>query len=577
MGSRTIIPYTMSEKPSDLIYGLDDRPPLPALFLLGIQHVCLIAISLIFPVVIVRAMGGSAELAGFMVSMTMLASGIATVIQGFGRRGIGSGYLCPTVGGPSFLSASILAAQTGGLSLVFGMTALAGSFEMLFSRIMHRLRVLFPAEVTGLVVMMVGVAVIPLAVPLFFGGDETAVSTAGLSVALITLATMIGANVWGRGSMKLYSVIIGMIVGYIAAFLFGVLGEADIGMVLAEPLVAVPNLSYFGWSFNAALIIPFFVAILCSSLKSVGDLTTCQRINDPGWKRPDMKNISGGILADGAGAFVAGLVGGMGQSTSSSNIGLSLATAATSRLIAFSIGAILIFLAFFPKLAGIFVIMPAPVMGAALIFSVSFMIVTGLSIITSRMLDARKIFVVGVSLIFGLSVDVYPALYTDLHPWIQPVFSSSLSLATVLAILLNLVMRIGIKKTDTLRLGPGDSHVQMAHAFMERQGAAWGAPRDMITRADSTLTECIEMLAVLGRTTHPLSVSASYDEFSLDINITCQGGAVDLSASLPTEDELLEDDRALARLSAVMIRRFADRVSVSEAGGKCTIRLQFDN
>lgn len=567
----------MSEKPPNLIYGLDDRPPLPALFLLGIQHVCLITISLIFPVVIVRAMGGSAELAGFMVSMTMLASGIATVLQGLGRRGLGSGYLCPTLGGPSFLSASVLAAQTGGLSLVFGMTALAGSFEMLFSRIMHRLRVLFPAEVTGLVVMMVGVSVIPLAVPLFFGGDETVVNNLALAVALITLAAMIGANVWGRGSMKLYSVIIGMIVGYIAAFFFGILGEAEIDTVLAEPFVAAPDLSYFGWSFDAALIIPFFVAILCSSLKSVGDLTTCQRINDTGWKRPDMHNISGGILADGAGAFVAGLVGGMGQSTSSSNIGLSLATAATSRLIAFSIGAILIVLAFFPKLAGIFVIMPAPVMGAALIFSVSFMIVTGLSIITSRMLDARKTFVVGVSLIFGLSVDVYPALYAGLHPWIQPVFSSSLSLATVLAILLNLIMRIGIKKTETLRLEPGAPHAEQVHAFMGRQGAAWGAPRDVITRAGSALTECVEMLGILGRTDRPLSVSASYDEFNLDIAVTCQGGPVDLSASLPTEDELLDDESAVARLSAVMIRKFADRVSVAEVNGACTIGLHFDN
>ncbi|TAJ44211.1 uracil-xanthine permease family protein [Methanofollis fontis] len=567
----------MNQKPPDLIYGLDDRPSLPVLAVLGLQHVFIISISLIFPIVIVRAMGGSDEMAGFMVSMTMLAAGIATVIQALGRRGVGSGYLCPSVAGPSYLSASILAAQTGGLHLVFGMTALAGMFEGLFSRILPKLRFLFPAEVTGVVVMMVGVAVIPLAVPLFFGWEGDVGNPAALAVALITLATMVGMNVWGRGSLKLYSVLIGMIVGYIAAYALGLIGSAEIGLVMARPLFEAPDLSYFGWAFDPVLIVPFFVAIICSSLKSVGDLTSCQKINDPEWKRPDMTNISGGILADGAGAVVAGIVGGMGQSTSSSNIGLSIATSAASRVIAFSIGAILVALAFFPKLAGVFVIMPAPVMGAALIFAVSFMIITGLSIITSRMLDARKTFVVGISLIFGLSVDIFPEIYAGMHPSIQPVFSSSLSLATVCVILLNLVMRIGLRQEQEMTLEPGERYAGSVHAFMERQGAAWGAPRDVIVRATSALTECVEMLAVLGRIDRPLQVTAAYDEFNLDIQVTVPGGPVDLSSSPPTEDDLLEDESAIARLSAVMIRRFADRVSSACDGRECRISMHFDN
>ena len=258
---------------------------------------------------------------------------------------------------PPYLPASLLAAKIGGLSLLFGMTTIAGSFEVLLSRIMHRLRALFPAEVTGLVVLMVGIAVIPAAIPNFMGLDatDTVTEIPELIIGFITLGTMVGLNVWSKGKLKLYSVLIGMILGYIAAFLLGILNVSHIELFREAPLVAFPNLEYFGWSFDFFLLVPFLIAIICSSLKSVGDITTCQKINDVEWKRPDMKNIGGGILSDGLSAIVSGLVGAMGHSTSSSNVGLSIGTGATSRRIAFAAGGILIILALFPKLAAVFV------------------------------------------------------------------------------------------------------------------------------------------------------------------------------------------------------------------------------
>ena len=103
-----------------------------------------ILLILIFPVVIVQAIGGTPEQAGFFVSMSMLASGVGTIQQALKKKG----FLCPSVCGPLYLPASLLAAKTGGLSLVFGMTAIAGSFEVLLSRVMHRLRAIFPTEGT---------------------------------------------------------------------------------------------------------------------------------------------------------------------------------------------------------------------------------------------------------------------------------------------------------------------------------------------------------------------------------------------------------------------------------------------
>ncbi len=569
----------MPKKPPELTYAVDDVPPLSACLLLGVQHICIVAIALIFPVVIVRAIGGSPAQAEFMVSMSLFAAGVGTILQALNRKGIGSGYLCPSVCGPSYLSASLLAAKTGGLSLLFGMTMIAGTFEVFLSRAMHRLRVLFPPEVTGTVVAMVGITVIPIAISNFVGLDatDTATERAELIVAIITLGAMLGTSVWSKGKLKLYPVLVGMIIGYVVSYLLGILGAADLRLITDVPVMAVPELEYFGWSFDLLLLAPFLIAVTCSALKSVGDLTTCQKINDLDWKRPDMKNIGGGILADGLSAVTAGLVGTMGQSTSSSNIGLSIGTGATSRRIAYAAGGILVALAFFPKLAAIFVIMPPPVMGATLIYAVSFMIVTGFRIIMSRMLDVRKTFVVGIPLIFGLSVDALPGLYENVHPWIHPIFSSSLSLATILAITLNVILRIGIAQRQRLMLRPGVDTSDTIFAFMDKQGAAWGARREVIYHAIAALTEFYESVSLLKLARSDITVEVSFDEFNLDMDIQYEGTPMEFPAERPTEGELISDTRTTVKLAGFMIMNYVDRLRTELKGDLCRVRFHFDH
>ena len=568
----------MAKRPPNLTYAVDDDPPLPATLLLGLQHVFLIAISLIFPVVIVRSIGGSPEEAEFMVSMSMLAAGVGTVLHALNRRGVGSGYLCPALCGPSFLSASLLAANVGGLHLLFGMTAVAGSFEVLLSRFLHRLRVLFPPEVTGLVVAMVGISVIPTALANFMGrgGADAATEIPELAVALLTLGTMVGISVWSRGRLRLYSVLVGMAMGYLASIHLGILTADHLDLFAEAPLAAVPHLDYFGWSFDVALLLPFMVAITCSSLKTIGDITTCQKINDADWKRTDMKNVSQGILADGLSAIFGGIVGTMGQSTSSSNIGLSVGTGATSRRIAFAIGGILVLLAFLPKLAMVFVVMPEPVMGATLIYSVSFMIVAGFQIIMSRMLDARRTFLVGIPLIMGLSVDALPGLYDGVPPILAPVFSSSLSLAAVLVVLLNLLFRIGVSKRARLVLRPGVDDADSIFNFLERQGSAWGARREVIYRAISATNELFEAVGSAGLAEGDIDLEVSFDEFNLDVVARYRGEPPVLPSRRPDVVDLLGEGPS-ATLAAFMVTRYANSVRVDNKDGTCRIRLTFDH
>jgi xanthine permease XanP len=569
----------MAKRPPNLIYGVDDKPPLGTTLLLGLQHVVVISVGWVFVVVIVTSMGGTEIQAANIIRISMIASGVATILQALTKGPVGSGYLCPFSSGPSYISASITGGKLGGLPLVFGSTIVSGIFEGLLSRILPRLRPLFPPEVTGLVVTMVGTGLIALACPRFLGSSQAASGLDGraVTVASLTLAVMVAPTVWSKGKLRLYPVLIGLGVGYLTAYKVGVLNVSRLDAALDPPLFSFPETAVARWAFDLSVLPVFLIASLASTLKSVGDLTLCQKINDTDWKRTDVKSVSGGVLAGSIGTAAAGLLGGIGQSTFSSNVGLSIATGSTSRSIAVPCGIILVALAFFPKLAAIFTVMPEPVMGAILVYVACYMILAGLQVITSRMLDARKIFVVGISMIFGLSVDMVPGLYASVPAVLGPIFNSSLALATILVVLLNLFFRIGIAKRQTLELTPGVDGSQKIFEFMEIQGGLWGARRDVIIRATAALNEFVESAAGLGLVEGKVQAEVSFDEFNLDVDIRYDGELMELPSRRPTEDALLADEKAIVGLSGFLICQYADRVKAEMVNGRCRIQMHFDH
>ena len=528
---------------------------------------------------IMRAIGGTTEQTSFLVSMSMVAGGIGVMTQALPKGMVGSGYLCPQLCGPSFLSASILAVKTGGLSLLLGMTFIAGALEAAFSRLLKRLRYLFPAEVTGLIVAMVGITVIRLASMNFFGLDESdhVMEARELLVAFVTLGIMIGFNIWGKSKLKMFCVLLGMTAGYIASYAIGLIDETRLIELRHAPYLWFPMHMHPGWSFSLYLFIPFLVAMICSTVKSIGDLTTCQKINDAEWKRPDMDNIGRGILADATGSMAGGLLGGMGQSSSSSNIGLSIATGTTSRIIAFAMGPMLILLAFFPKLSTLLSIMPKPVMGATIIFAVCFMIIAGFQIIMSRMMDARKTFVVGISLILGLTVDILPGAFEGVHAWISPIFSSSLSVAALTAIILNLLFRIGIAKKAKLELDTLMPDSDALFDFMERNGAAWGARRDVISKAVATMNEFLEAAIEHKLAEEKIHMDVSYDEFNLDVDIRYKGELLEFPSESPDIAKVLGQKEEQLRFSGFLMRKYSSKITGGAKDGIANIHIHFDH
>jgi len=433
----------MARRPDGLIYALNERPPLATLLLLGFQHILLMSSTLLLPVVLVSEIGGSFEQVRGVVALSMIACGVGTIVQAVRLRGFGSGFLCPNLVGPNFFASLMSAAWLGGLPLMRGMTIVAGLFEAVFARAVHRLRFLFPPEITGLVVLMVAESLIPLGASKFLGitYQDEPISGTNFIVACITLFAMVAVNVWGRGKLRLYGVLIGLVAGYILSLVTGLFGAAQLQRVWQAPWVAFPWIEgMMRISFRWSLLPPFLIASATGALKTMGNLIMCEKVNDADWKEQDMDRISGGLLADSVAVTVSGLIGGMASDTSSSNVALSSASGATSRSIGYAAGGLFVVLGFFPKISALLSVMPMPVMGAILIFVTSFMILSGLQIILATGIDARRTFIIGVALIFGLSLDIMPELYAGVHGWIRALFDSPLTLATAIAVILNQVL-----------------------------------------------------------------------------------------------------------------------------------------
>lgn len=561
--------------------------------MLALQHAALIAIFLIVAVSVTRLAGLSAPEGGNFLALTMLAGGIGAILQSFGRHGVGSGYLVPPTTTTILLPAAAAAIAAGGLPLLLGMTIYAGAATMLLSRVVRFLRPVFTPEITGFVVLMVGLSVMLLAMRNFLGvGLSPDRTRATLTVAIACLATMIALNVWGGGQLRLFCTLIGVALGYALAAFLGLFGAPDLTGFHAAPAFNVPVPMRAGLAFDPGLLVPFTIAAVAIALNAIGAITAAQRVDDPDWKRPDMEALSRGIAADGLTNVFSGLAGGFGQASTSGAVGLSQATGANSRVIGFAIGGLLIALAFVPKLAALLLAMPAAVIGAALTFSGCFLVTSAIQMIASRMLDARKVFVLGVSFALGLAAFAYPEHFEAAPGWLAPWVGSALSISVVTAVLLNLLFRIGIHFRNALTLDSERFDPRALAGFMAEQGALWGAPQDLVARAEFMTVDAVETLVGSGmvrdtvrpgRRTGPVTipgglvnVSTRFDEFTFEVTIRYRGALLEPDPDRPSPDAVLAADGQLL-LARYMLGRTASRVVAERQGDQSVLTLALRN
>ncbi len=429
-------------------YSVNEVPPAGHLVLSAFQHVLLMVVSIGLPIIFSAQLNETPEFTASLVTFSMLASGIGSIIQALRLPYLGSGYLCPNLCGPSYLSLSLSATWIGGLPLMRGITIIAGLIEIFLAPAVQKLKSIFPIYIVGLVVTLVGISIIQIAITSFFGltfqGD--AIRSIDIFIGAVSLFIMVFCNVWGKGFVKTYCLIIGMFSGWILSLIIVPEYWQNLVSIKNSPFFALPQFSSLlnPITFKLNLLIPLIVIAIGSTLKTFGNLLAAQKISEPELDEVNFIPIRNGIVADGLATTLSGLLGAMAVDTSSSNIGLAGATRVLSRWISIVAGIIFIVLAFFPMLINGLSNIPKPVLGASTIFSGCFMICAGLIQMMDEKWDQRKTFVVGIALFFGLSTAFLPSLYARAPKIIQTFFTDPLPTATILAVILNQIINLDI-------------------------------------------------------------------------------------------------------------------------------------
>ncbi|MBN9300925.1 MULTISPECIES: nucleobase:cation symporter-2 family protein [Dysgonomonas] len=441
---------------TDLIYQIEDNPPFKEAVFAGLQHLLAIFIAIITPPLIIsQALNFTVETTGFLVSMALLASGISTFIQCRKFGPVGCGLLC--IQGTSFsfigaLTASFAAKGDMGeaaiLAAIFGVCIAASPVEMIVSRLLKYTKKIITPLVSGIVVTMIGLSLIKVAI-ISCGGGFNAMSVEGarsfgsmqnLGLAALVLVSILVLNSIRNKYIRMSSIIIGIIIGYVTAYFMGWIDFSKMGAI---GVITIPQPFKYGLGFDLSAFIAVALIYFITSIEAYGDITANSMIGGEPIEGPKfMKRVQGGVLADGINSALAGVLNSFPNSIFAQNNGLIQLTGVASRRVGYYIAAFLVILSAFPFVGGIFSIMPEPVLGGATLLMFGTVAASGVRIIASQDIDRKAILVLAVSFACGLGVELVPNILSQMPATISGIFSSGITTGGVVAIIANVVIRI---------------------------------------------------------------------------------------------------------------------------------------
>lgn len=434
------------EKDSGLIYGLNDRPPLRETLFAALQHLLAIFVAIVTPpLIIAGALELDLETTGFLVSMALFASGVATFVQCKRIGGIGAGLLCIQGTSFSFIGPIITAGLTGGLPVIFGVCMAAASVEMLVSRVLKYMSRIITPLVSGIVVTLIGLSLIKVGVTACGGGaaaqaDGTFGSFQNVGLAALVLVLIISFNRSSNRYLRMSSIVIGLMVGYVVAWFMGMV---DFSSVESYGGFNIPVPFKYGLSFDWSAFIALGLIYLITAIEAYGDITANSIISgEPVEGEVFVKRASGGILADGFNSMLAGVFNSFPNSVFAQNNGMIQLTGVASRYVGYYIAGILIILGLFPAVGLVFSLIPEPVLGGATLLMFGTVASAGVRIIASQPIDRKATLVIALSFSLGFSVELVPEILCQLPQTAQNIFSSGITTGGLTAIISNALIRI---------------------------------------------------------------------------------------------------------------------------------------
>lgn len=436
----------MTDETADLKSKLMDpdyTPPMAQAIPLGLQHVLAMFVSNFTPAIIVGLAAGysfgSPDLV-FLIQMAMLFSGIATLFQTIGFGPVGARL--PVMQGTSFafIPVMIPIVKVSGMAALFGGIVIGGLFHAVLGTFIGRIRNWLPPLVTGLVVLSIGLALIPVGIQYAAGGVPLIGKPefGGANhwfLAIVVIVVSLGFKFFTKGMLSSAAVLIGLIVGYIVAI---PMGMVNFGGVANAGWFAIPTPFKYGFEVNAAAIIGMCLMAVVSAIETVGDVSG---IAKGGANREATdKELTGATYADGFGTALAGVFGGLPNTSFSQNVGLISMTGVMSRMVV-TIGAIfLIICGLIPKIGAVVSSMPIAVLGGGVIVMFGMVASAGINMLSDVKWTRRNMIILAVSLSVGLGLQSVPEALQHLPATLKVLLGSGLLPVAFLAVTLNALL-----------------------------------------------------------------------------------------------------------------------------------------
>ncbi|MCG9788946.1 nucleobase:cation symporter-2 family protein [Vibrio mediterranei] len=422
----------------ELLYELDEKPPYGVTLFLAIQHMLASIGGIVaVPLIAGSAIGLPPQDIVTLISASLLVSGLVTIVQCIGFKQIG--IRLPVVMGSSFafIGSIIAIGKTEGLDAVLG-AAFVGSFLVVGSSFyMSHIRKLFPNIVSGVVVTLIGLTILPVAMN-WIGdapqGHPEFATLPKIFLAAASLAVVIGVSVFCKGVVAASSIIIGLAAGYMMAI---PLGMVDVTQIAEANWVAAPMPLHFGMSFSIPAIITMSLVYLVVVAEATGDFMALASNCRVELKGNDLKK---GLLADGLGSTFGSFFSAMPVASFSQNVGIVGISGVASRFVVAVTGCLLVLGGLFPKFAALAVTVPKPVLGGVGFVMFGMIAYAGIRMLMKATDSRRNAIVVCVALASGLAVTYEPNLLRHFPESLKLVFHSGITTGTLAAVTLNLIL-----------------------------------------------------------------------------------------------------------------------------------------
>lgn len=411
---------------------------------LGIQHVlAMYAGAVIVPLIVGGALGLTGEQLTYLVSIDILMCGVATLLQVWKNKFFGIGL--PVVLGCTFTAVGPMIAIGGeyGISAIYGSILVSGLFVVVIAKFFGKLVRFFPPVVTGSVVTIIGITLIPVAINNMAGGQGSPDfgSMTNISLAFGTLLFIIVLYRFFTGFVRSISILLGLLAGTIVASFMGMVNFSAVAEVSWFHMVTP---FYFGMpTFEITAILTMILVAMVSLVESTGVYFALSDICE---EEVTEKDLAHGYRAEGLAILLGGLFNSFPYTTYSQNVGLLQITGVKSRNVIYTAGAMLILLGFIPKIGALTTIIPTSVLGGAMIAMFGMVIAYGIKMLSKvNFASQENLLIIACSVGIGLGVTAVPDLFAQMPSSIRILTDNGIVAGSITAILLNIVFNVAPK------------------------------------------------------------------------------------------------------------------------------------